>query len=187
MDFGAWGFTGLFQRALEIPSGVIPGIFTAAVSPTQRARIRYNDVLKQLEASIDGGAYAPFAGTGSGNSFQSSFEAVEVVILAASTTITTLPALTANGRPVFIEASIEVTGSNIVIVNWQLFRDGVEMDAAQRFDDTTMGGGESFTTTPHWIDTTPGASPVYSLRAIASATPGAAVNQRRLTAITLIT
>lgn len=61
MDLGSWGWKGLFSRALELPSAVIPGVFTAEVSPTQRCRLRYNDVDKALEVSIDGAAYVPLS------------------------------------------------------------------------------------------------------------------------------
>lgn len=54
MSFGSWGFKGQDERGLEFPEG--EGVSAA---PADRARIRYNNEAKQLEASIDGGAYSP--------------------------------------------------------------------------------------------------------------------------------
>jgi hypothetical protein len=65
MSGGTFGFKGFKDRALELPAGVTSAL-AVAVSPGGRARIRYNDVAKQLEQSIDGGAYTPLGGTGAG-------------------------------------------------------------------------------------------------------------------------
>ena len=65
MSGGTFGFKGFKDRALEFPAGVV-GALAVAVSPLGRARLRYNDTAKQLEQSIDGGAYTPLGGTGAG-------------------------------------------------------------------------------------------------------------------------
>jgi hypothetical protein len=65
MASGTFGFKGFKDRALELPAGVTSAI-AVDVSPSGRARLRYNDVAKQLEQSIDGGAYTPLGGTGAG-------------------------------------------------------------------------------------------------------------------------
>jgi hypothetical protein len=49
-----WGFKGNSNRALELPAGQ-----ETEISPSGRARIRYNHTLGRLEESIDGGAYVP--------------------------------------------------------------------------------------------------------------------------------
>lgn len=51
-----WSWQGLAQRALEFPGGE-----ATSVSPELRARIRYNAVKNQLEASLDGAPYGPLA------------------------------------------------------------------------------------------------------------------------------
>jgi hypothetical protein len=63
MSDGTFGFRGFKNRAFEIPAGVTSA-FSVDISPGGRARLRYNDVAKQLEQSIDGGAYTPLGGTG---------------------------------------------------------------------------------------------------------------------------
>jgi uncharacterized membrane protein len=65
MSSGTFGFKGLKDRALEIPAGVTTAL-SVDVSPSGRARLRYNDIAKQLEQSVDGGAYTPLGGTGAG-------------------------------------------------------------------------------------------------------------------------
>jgi hypothetical protein len=65
MSGGTFGFKGFKDRALELPAGVTSAL-AVAVAPGGRARLRYNDVAKQLEQSIDGGAYTPLGGTGAG-------------------------------------------------------------------------------------------------------------------------
>jgi hypothetical protein len=62
---GTFGFKGFKDRALELPAGVTSQL-SVDVSPSGRARLRYNDVLKQMEQSVDGGAYTPLGGTGAG-------------------------------------------------------------------------------------------------------------------------
>lgn len=62
MSEGSWGFKGEENRGLEFPEGAI-----VSPAPADRARIRYNEQAKQLEASIDGGDYAPIALTGNSN------------------------------------------------------------------------------------------------------------------------
>jgi hypothetical protein len=56
-----WGWQGLKRRALEF----VAGQSISEVSPPNRARIRYNDVSKGLEASIDGSAYGSLAAASS--------------------------------------------------------------------------------------------------------------------------
>lgn len=65
MASGTFGFKGFMKRALELPAGVTSAL-SVNVSPTGRARLRYNNVAKQLEQSVDGGAYTPLGGTGAG-------------------------------------------------------------------------------------------------------------------------
>lgn len=65
MASGTFGFKGFKSRALELPAGVTGGV-SVEISPTGRARLRYNDVAKQIEQSVDGGAYTPLGGTGAG-------------------------------------------------------------------------------------------------------------------------
>ena len=62
MSGGTFGFEGFKNRALELPAGVTSAL-AVDISPGGRARLRYNDVAKQLEQSIDGGAYTPLGGT----------------------------------------------------------------------------------------------------------------------------
>jgi hypothetical protein len=50
----SWGMRGIGNRALELPNGT-----SVAVSPDDRARIRYNQTKLQLEQSIDQGSYIP--------------------------------------------------------------------------------------------------------------------------------
>lgn len=58
MSGGTYGWQG---DTLEFPAGVDSTHATGA-SPPGRARIRYNDVSKELEVSIDAQAYEPLAG-----------------------------------------------------------------------------------------------------------------------------
>ncbi len=55
---GDWGWSGVGDRALEFPKGGEQ----VAVSPSGRARIRFNTTLNRLEQSINGADYIPFAG-----------------------------------------------------------------------------------------------------------------------------
>jgi hypothetical protein len=54
-----WGFKGIFERALELPNGSMVG-----VSPSGRARIRYNDTLGDVEISVNGSAYTSWSNAG---------------------------------------------------------------------------------------------------------------------------
>ena len=60
MDIGTFGWKGEANRSFEFPGGS-----STSVSPTGRARIRYNEVSMMLEASLDGGAYVVLS-TGGG-------------------------------------------------------------------------------------------------------------------------
>ncbi len=58
----AWGFRGPQTRALEFPDGEPQD----ELSPRSRCRLRYNDLTKRLELSVDEGPYLPFGPAGGG-------------------------------------------------------------------------------------------------------------------------
>lgn len=59
---GSWGWSGLGDRALEFPENGEQ----VAVSPPDRARLRYNRVKNQLEQSLNGQPYAALGNSGGG-------------------------------------------------------------------------------------------------------------------------
>lgn len=63
---GTFGFNGDQSRGFDLPAGVLDD-FSVSVSRPGRARLRYNDVTKALELSVDGGGYAVVT-TGGGSS-----------------------------------------------------------------------------------------------------------------------
>lgn len=107
MDLGSWSWKGLFSRALEFPSGVIPGVFTAEVSPTQRCRLRYNDVLKALELSVDGGAYVALGTSLAGGGWTD--DGTNVRLTTAADTVSIGTATPIAGTKVVISAPQLVT------------------------------------------------------------------------------
>jgi hypothetical protein len=79
MSAGTVGFRGFgHTRAHELPDGQ-----EAALSPSGRARIRYNDAAKQLEASIDGASYEAIGAAGGGGTTVADFAAVTALDDAA--------------------------------------------------------------------------------------------------------
>lgn len=57
---GTFGWNGASQRGFDFPAGVLND-FEVGVSPSGRARLRYNDVTKELELSVDGGSFSALA------------------------------------------------------------------------------------------------------------------------------
>jgi hypothetical protein len=54
---GDWGFVGVFKRALELPAGSDQ----SELSPTNRLRMRFNELLSRLEVSVSGATWAALA------------------------------------------------------------------------------------------------------------------------------
>lgn len=141
MGSGTFGFKGFKDRALEIPAGVTSAI-SVAVAPGGRARLRYNDVAKQLEQSIDGGAYTPLGGTGAGPWDQVGTDVFpdstgwNVIIGAA--TVAGSEKLRVVGGDARLEGGLSVTGGAIDLDPTSSF--ALNMDSGQPID-VTLGGG----------------------------------------------
>ena len=133
MSAGTFGFKGFKDRALEIPAGVTSAL-AVAVSPLGRARLRYNDVAKQLEQSIDGGVYTPLGGTGAGPWDQVGTDVFpdstgwDVIIGAA--TVVGSEKLRVVGGDARLEAGLTVTGGSIDLDPTGGFN--LDMDTGQR-------------------------------------------------------
>jgi hypothetical protein len=141
MSDGTFGFRGFKNRAFEIPAGVTSA-FSVDISPGGRARLRYNDVAKQLEQSIDGGAYTPLGGTGAGPWDQVGTDVFpdstgwNVTIGAA--TVVGSEKLRVVGGAARLEGGLTVAGGYIDLDPTGAF--ALDMDAGAPVD-VTLGGG----------------------------------------------
>jgi len=97
-----------------------------------------------------------------------------------------------NELPVKIMATIGIldtgggspTSRNIV---FKLFRDGAEIDTNDRYNVEINRNNEKYIFTYHWVDTSAGTNPVYTVRAVSSSGTDlvdAVTTNRRLTAFT---
>lgn len=105
------------------------------------------------------------------------------------TTLLTLPQIEAALNPVIIVATVMAIGAGATAANGlfslRLFRDGTEISTTDRYiavaiDNTPAG--LSTVLTGHWVDTSPGQAPIYTIIGVSVA--GFVVNalNRRATA-----
>lgn len=94
-------------------------------------------------------------------------------IALALTTLVTCGELYAAGNPTIIIASVNLDANEAADLSFRLFRDGVEIAAANRFVETVVGADDRKVLHMHWFDAAPGNTPAYSLRALASVSAGA--------------
>ena len=103
------------------------------------------------------------------------------VATGGDTTLLTLDQFPADRNPVLINASVQMSTGNDGELILKLFRDGSEIETSDRYSG--LDNVAPRTLSCHWVDTTPGQKPVYTLVAEATGDP-VDVNNRRLTAVT---
>jgi len=92
---------------------------------------------------------------------------INVTIQLASTVLITLPTLPAVRNPVILMASVYLAVHEDARMDFQLFRNGAEISALQRFREQVQLASGTTVISMHWYDAEPGISAIYSLRALA--------------------
>lgn len=145
--------------------------------PAPAAGTAPTDVLQ-----ADGTFATPGAGVALQTVLETGSQAIDNV---TPTVMATAPAIAAAGAPVVVVFSIELenTAGASRTPNFRVFRDATEINGADRYNYRLVASDDGLSTTVHWTDTSPGAAPVYDVRALADNT-GVNGLVRRLTVFT---
>lgn len=102
----------------------------------------------------------------------------------SDTLLLTLPSIAAHTNPVRIDFTtcIDKPGGATRAATFKLFRNGVEINVTDRFQQQVRQAWNEWTVHMHWVDLAPGNAPVYTILAIADGTDMEAVFNRRATA-----
>ena len=102
----------------------------------------------------------------------------------ADTLLLTLPPIAANKNPVHVHftTGLDRLGSGNRVGTFKLFRDGLEVNVLDRYEQRLRSADDEWTTSMHWVDAAPGNTPVYTIMAIADGTNYRAHFNRRATA-----
>ena len=100
-----------------------------------------------------------------------------VDILTTATTLLTCGELYACNNPTIVMASIMIDERDGTALRFILNRDGVEIDATQRFGQNVVNAAGLEVVSLLWFDTAPGNDPAYSISALADAWGGGNYNQ----------
>jgi len=125
------------------------------------------------------------AGTGSLIATVQSSSGVAITS-AGDAVLLTAPAIQADNNPIEILFTCEIADTAFQATNTvtlKLFRNGSEVDAGDEYRAIQTEGTSPFTYTVHWVDTTPGAAPVYDVRGVSGA-DNCLTGNRRLTVST---
>ena len=108
----------------------------------------------------------------------------DIVINAADTLLLTLPPIAANQNPVHVHftTGLDRPGGGNRVGTFKLFRDGLEINVLDRYEQRLRSTDDEWTTSMHWVDEAPGNTPVYTIMATASGTNYRAHFNRRATA-----
>jgi len=102
----------------------------------------------------------------------------------ADTLLLTLPLIAANRNPVHVHftTGLDRPGGGSREGTFKLFRDGLEINVLDRYEQRLRSADDEWTTSMHWVDEAPGNTPVYTIMAIASGNNYRAHFNRRATA-----
>lgn len=142
-----------------------------------------------------GTAWSNLTNSGTLNRQGAGFKADPMITAHATTTIgippgpdtllLTLPPIYAYTNPTLINFSAQIarTGGGTRKVTFKLFRDGIEVNTADRYEQRLWTGpsADAWTSSMHWMDETPGNNPVYTILATANGTNVEARINRRAT------